>query len=86
MKKLTWLFGCPLLLDDVAPESWLVPGSTDLLLEVGPRQVSQPRVARSMVQSPSAFPNTHCHPFHFHSSSSSCGPWETCFPFILLPA
>ncbi|KAB0401761.1 hypothetical protein E2I00_019974, partial [Balaenoptera physalus] len=38
MKKLTWLFGCPLLLDDVAPESWLLPGSTDLLLEVGPRQ------------------------------------------------
>ncbi|KAF4012359.1 hypothetical protein G4228_003475 [Cervus hanglu yarkandensis] len=39
MKKLTWLFGCPLLLDDVAKESWLNPGPTDLLLEVGPRQV-----------------------------------------------
>ncbi|XP_007126682.1 phosphoribosylformylglycinamidine synthase isoform X1 [Physeter macrocephalus] len=37
MRKLTWLFGCPLLLDDVAQESWLLPGSTDLLLEVGPR-------------------------------------------------
>ncbi|XP_050018574.1 phosphoribosylformylglycinamidine synthase [Alexandromys fortis] len=37
MKKLKWLFGCPLLLDDVAQESWLVPGSNDLLLEVGPR-------------------------------------------------
>ncbi|XP_058415735.1 phosphoribosylformylglycinamidine synthase isoform X1 [Diceros bicornis minor] len=37
MKKLTWLFGCPLLLDDVAQESWLLPGSSDLLLEVGPR-------------------------------------------------
>uniref|UniRef100_A0A5G2QS81 Phosphoribosylformylglycinamidine synthase N-terminal domain-containing protein n=2 Tax=Sus scrofa TaxID=9823 RepID=A0A5G2QS81_PIG len=37
MKKLTWLFGCPLLLDDVAQESWLLPGSNDLLLEVGPR-------------------------------------------------
>ncbi|XP_022451409.1 phosphoribosylformylglycinamidine synthase isoform X1 [Delphinapterus leucas] len=37
MKKLTWLFGCPLLLDDVAQESWLLPGPTDLLLEVGPR-------------------------------------------------
>lgn len=58
MKKLTWLFGCPLLLDDVAQESWLFPGPTDLLLEVGPRHVSQPRVARSLVQSPSAFPDT----------------------------
>ncbi|CAH6786138.1 phosphoribosylformylglycinamidine synthase isoform X1 [Phodopus roborovskii] len=37
MKKLKWLFGCPLLLDDVAQESWLVPGCNDLLLEVGPR-------------------------------------------------
>ncbi|XP_024420604.1 phosphoribosylformylglycinamidine synthase [Desmodus rotundus] len=37
MKKLMWLFGCPLLLDDVAQESWLLPGSSDLLLEVGPR-------------------------------------------------
>lgn len=37
MKKLKWLFGCPLLLDDVAQESWLLPSSTDLLLEVGPR-------------------------------------------------
>lgn len=37
MKKLLWLFGCPLLQDDVARESWLVPGSNDLLLEVGPR-------------------------------------------------
>ncbi|XP_041521622.1 phosphoribosylformylglycinamidine synthase isoform X1 [Microtus oregoni] len=37
MKKLKWLFGCPLLLDDVAQESWLVPGSNDLVLEVGPR-------------------------------------------------
>uniref|UniRef100_A0A2I3TVY0 phosphoribosylformylglycinamidine synthase n=1 Tax=Pan troglodytes TaxID=9598 RepID=A0A2I3TVY0_PANTR len=36
-KKLMWLFGCPLLLDDVARESWLLPGSNDLLLEVGPR-------------------------------------------------
>lgn len=42
MKKLMWLFGCPLLLDDVAQESWLLPSSSDLLLEVGPRQVSQP--------------------------------------------
>ncbi|XP_036308009.1 phosphoribosylformylglycinamidine synthase isoform X2 [Pipistrellus kuhlii] len=37
MKKLIWLFGCPLLLDDVSQESWLRPGSSDLLLEVGPR-------------------------------------------------
>ncbi|XP_055450276.1 phosphoribosylformylglycinamidine synthase [Psammomys obesus] len=37
MKKLMWLFGCPLLVNDVAQESWLVPGSNDLLLEVGPR-------------------------------------------------
>ncbi|XP_032287707.1 phosphoribosylformylglycinamidine synthase [Phoca vitulina] len=37
MKKLTWLFGCPLLLGDVAQESWLHPDSNDLLLEVGPR-------------------------------------------------
>uniref|UniRef100_A0A8D2CSN4 Phosphoribosylformylglycinamidine synthase n=1 Tax=Sciurus vulgaris TaxID=55149 RepID=A0A8D2CSN4_SCIVU len=37
MKKLKWLFGCPLLLDDVAHNSWLLPGSNDLLLEVGPR-------------------------------------------------
>nr|XP_019600699.1 PREDICTED: phosphoribosylformylglycinamidine synthase [Rhinolophus sinicus] len=37
MKKLTWLFGCPLLQDDVSQESWLLPGSSDLLLEVGPR-------------------------------------------------
>ncbi|EHB04518.1 Phosphoribosylformylglycinamidine synthase [Heterocephalus glaber] len=37
MKKLKWLFGCPLFLDDVAQESWLRPGSNDLLLEVGPR-------------------------------------------------
>ncbi|XP_004604897.2 phosphoribosylformylglycinamidine synthase isoform X1 [Sorex araneus] len=37
LKKLTWLFGCPLLLDDVAQESWLLPASSDLLLEVGPR-------------------------------------------------
>ncbi|XP_011912786.1 PREDICTED: phosphoribosylformylglycinamidine synthase [Cercocebus atys] len=37
MKKLMWLFGCPLLLDDVAQESWLLSGSSDLLLEVGPR-------------------------------------------------
>ncbi|XP_077022032.1 phosphoribosylformylglycinamidine synthase isoform X2 [Tamandua tetradactyla] len=37
MKKLLWLFGCPLLLDDVAQESWLLPGLNDLLLEVGPR-------------------------------------------------
>nr|KAF6458097.1 phosphoribosylformylglycinamidine synthase [Rousettus aegyptiacus] len=37
MKKLMWLFGCPLLLDDVAQESWLISGSSDLLLEVGPR-------------------------------------------------
>lgn len=40
MKKLMWLFGCPLLMDDVAQESWLAPGSNDLLLEVGPRYVS----------------------------------------------
>ncbi|XP_008853975.1 phosphoribosylformylglycinamidine synthase [Nannospalax galili] len=37
MKRLKWLFGCPLFLDDVAQESWLLPGSNDLLLEVGPR-------------------------------------------------
>ncbi|KAL2765805.1 phosphoribosylformylglycinamidine synthase [Daubentonia madagascariensis] len=37
MKKLMWLFGCPLLLGDVAQESWLLLGSGDLLLEVGPR-------------------------------------------------
>ncbi|XP_034845458.1 phosphoribosylformylglycinamidine synthase [Mirounga leonina] len=37
MKKLTWLFGCPLLLGDVAQESWLHSDSNDLLLEVGPR-------------------------------------------------
>ncbi|KAL4687474.1 hypothetical protein H8959_019602 [Pygathrix nigripes] len=37
MKKLMWLFGCRLLLDDVARESWLLSGSSDLLLEVGPR-------------------------------------------------
>ncbi|KAM5273538.1 phosphoribosylformylglycinamidine synthase [Ctenodactylus gundi] len=37
MKKLKWLFGCPLLLDDVAQASWLLPGFSDLLLEVGPR-------------------------------------------------
>ncbi|CAK7318247.1 Phosphoribosylformylglycinamidine synthase [Vulpes lagopus] len=37
MKKLMWLFGCPLLLGDVAQESWLHPDSSDLLLEVGPR-------------------------------------------------
>lgn len=40
MKTLMWLFGCPLLRDDVAQEPWLVPGSNDLLLEVGPRYVS----------------------------------------------
>lgn len=44
VKKLTWLFGCPLLLGDVAQKSWLHPDSNDLLLEVGPRRVSQPRV------------------------------------------
>lgn len=49
MKKLVWLFGCPLLLDDVAQESWLLPGSSDLLLEVGPRQVSQPGTTCSML-------------------------------------
>uniref|UniRef100_A0A8I5YKP9 Phosphoribosylformylglycinamidine synthase n=1 Tax=Pongo abelii TaxID=9601 RepID=A0A8I5YKP9_PONAB len=37
-KKLMWLFGCPLLLGDVARESWLLRGSNDLLLEVGPRK------------------------------------------------
>ncbi|KAG3269934.1 phosphoribosylformylglycinamidine synthase, transcript variant X1 [Ictidomys tridecemlineatus] len=37
IKKLKWLFGCPLLLDDVAQKSWLLPDSNDLLLEVGPR-------------------------------------------------
>ncbi|XP_069857533.1 phosphoribosylformylglycinamidine synthase isoform X2 [Dipodomys merriami] len=37
MKKLLWLFGCPLLMDDVAQKSWLLPGPNDLLLEVGPR-------------------------------------------------
>ncbi|XP_021033904.1 phosphoribosylformylglycinamidine synthase isoform X2 [Mus caroli] len=37
MKKLMWLFGCPLVRDDVAQEPWLVPSSNDLLLEVGPR-------------------------------------------------
>jgi hypothetical protein len=40
MKKLMWLFGCPLVRDDVAQEPWLVPGSNDLLLEVGPRYVA----------------------------------------------
>ena len=48
MKKLTWLFGCPLLLDDVAQESWLRPGPTDLLLEVGPRQVFQPQAVNKL--------------------------------------
>lgn len=81
MKKLTWLFGCPLLLDDVAQESWLLPGPTDLLLEVGPRQVFQPQATCSMVQSPSK----HCHPCHSHASSSSCDPWEICFLFTPLP-
>lgn len=37
LKKLKWLFGCPLLLDDVAQESWLHPAPGNLLLEVGPR-------------------------------------------------
>ncbi|XP_040857208.1 phosphoribosylformylglycinamidine synthase [Ochotona curzoniae] len=37
MRKLMWLFGCPLLLGDVAQESWLHAGPSDLLLEVGPR-------------------------------------------------
>ncbi|XP_045148168.1 phosphoribosylformylglycinamidine synthase-like [Echinops telfairi] len=37
MKKLEWLFGCPLLPDDVAQVSWLVPHPDDLVLEVGPR-------------------------------------------------
>ncbi|XP_006899247.1 PREDICTED: phosphoribosylformylglycinamidine synthase [Elephantulus edwardii] len=37
MKKLKWLFGCPLLLDDVAHESWFSPTPNDLVLEVGPR-------------------------------------------------
>uniref|UniRef100_A0A8C8ZZ78 Phosphoribosylformylglycinamidine synthase n=1 Tax=Prolemur simus TaxID=1328070 RepID=A0A8C8ZZ78_PROSS len=37
MKKLMWLFGCPLLPGDVAQESWLLLSSSDLLLEVGPR-------------------------------------------------
>uniref|UniRef100_A0A8C5LIX6 Phosphoribosylformylglycinamidine synthase n=1 Tax=Jaculus jaculus TaxID=51337 RepID=A0A8C5LIX6_JACJA len=37
MKKLMWLFGCPLVQGDVAQKSWLLPGSSDLLLEVGPR-------------------------------------------------
>ncbi|XP_006863468.1 PREDICTED: phosphoribosylformylglycinamidine synthase [Chrysochloris asiatica] len=37
MKKLKWLFGCPLLLDDVAHESWFLPCPNDLVLEVGPR-------------------------------------------------
>lgn len=37
MKKLMWLFGCPLLPGDVAQESWLHRDSNDLLLEVGPR-------------------------------------------------
>uniref|UniRef100_A0A673VIM2 Phosphoribosylformylglycinamidine synthase n=1 Tax=Suricata suricatta TaxID=37032 RepID=A0A673VIM2_SURSU len=37
MKKLMWLFGCPLSPGDVAQESWLCCDSSDLLLEVGPR-------------------------------------------------
>ncbi|KAM6164825.1 phosphoribosylformylglycinamidine synthase [Rhynchocyon petersi] len=37
LKKLKWLFGCPLLLDDVAHESWFFPTPNDLVLEVGPR-------------------------------------------------
>ncbi|XP_066120312.1 phosphoribosylformylglycinamidine synthase isoform X1 [Saccopteryx bilineata] len=37
MKKLMWLFGCPLSLSDVSQDSWLLPDSRDLLLEVGPR-------------------------------------------------
>uniref|UniRef100_A0A4X2KEJ7 Phosphoribosylformylglycinamidine synthase N-terminal domain-containing protein n=1 Tax=Vombatus ursinus TaxID=29139 RepID=A0A4X2KEJ7_VOMUR len=36
-QKLEWLFGCPLESNDVARESWLLPGPNDLLLEVGPR-------------------------------------------------
>ncbi|KAF0872648.1 PUR4 synthase, partial [Crocuta crocuta] len=38
-KKLMWLFGCPMSPGDVAQESWLRSDSSDLLLEVGPRQV-----------------------------------------------
>ncbi|XP_007950424.1 phosphoribosylformylglycinamidine synthase [Orycteropus afer afer] len=37
MNKLKWLFGCPLLQDDVGHKSWLFPGPNDLVLEVGPR-------------------------------------------------
>ncbi|XP_043820511.1 phosphoribosylformylglycinamidine synthase isoform X1 [Dromiciops gliroides] len=37
IKKLEWLFGCPLESDDVARETWLLSGPNDLLLEVGPR-------------------------------------------------
>ena len=61
MKKLTWLFGCPLLPGDVAQESWLRSDSSDLLLEVGPRQVSQPRAIHSMF---SGIPplQAHCPP------------------------
>lgn len=69
MKKLIWLFGCPLLLDDVAQESWLISGSSDLLLEVGPRQASLLGQAPSMFQAHDLF-QTHCPPlplpfFHF---------------------
>lgn len=82
MKKLMWLFGCPLSLDDVAQESWLLPGSSDLLLEVGPRQVSP--LGQLLPCSGTGFPcNILPTPsFHFHSfASSPCDPQETCFSF-----
>ncbi|CAM2110732.1 unnamed protein product [Caretta caretta] len=34
---LHWLFGCPFESGDVATESFLCPGPTDLLVEIGPR-------------------------------------------------
>lgn len=75
MKKLTWLFGCPLSLGDVAQESWLCSGCGDLLLEVGPRQVSQPRAIRSAC--PGTPPSqTHRPTPCFHSSPSPLhDPW-----------
>jgi hypothetical protein len=65
MKKLMWLFGCPLLLDDVAQESWLLPSPNDLLLEVGPRYVSHP-VPHSKAHLSFCTLTGHC--FCFHSS------------------
>uniref|UniRef100_A0A8C9URM5 Phosphoribosylformylglycinamidine synthase n=1 Tax=Spermophilus dauricus TaxID=99837 RepID=A0A8C9URM5_SPEDA len=69
IKKLKWLFGCPLLLDDVAQKSWLLPGSNDLLLEVGPRYII-------------AFLLNSLHIPSTSIVSSSCDPQEICFAFI----